>query len=359
MSNSNYFPALDGLRGILALGVITAHCNIAWFPGAPIMMELFFVVSGFLITSILLREVEKTGTVSLLKFWKRRLLRLSPALVVAVSTTFVVSFFIVDDMWPILADGLSSILYYSNWTKLYDYHYPTIFGQTWSLSIEEQFYLIWPTLLTLVLFFRLRTYQIVFLLLLLAVVTTLWRHYLISQEVPWSRVYYALETRMDAFVMGAILAMSFGVVRHWSHNTWWHYFLYACSLALIVLFIIGRPFEITYFIWQQSMAIVLSAAAILLLTSPRGSLLKRLCSSRVMVYLGERCYGLYLWHWPIIWLLLTETDVSKVTIVLITFPLTILLSALSYTYIEMPFLSKKPATLRARKKSASVPVKPA
>lgn len=337
-----YFPALDGLRGLMAMGVVVAHVNLAWFPGAPIMMDIFFVISGFLITSILLREMEKTGAVALRRFWGRRLLRLYPALLVVVLSSLFVAWWCIDDFMPIAKDAAASIFYYSNWTKIYDYVYPSMFGHTWSLSVEEQFYLLWPVLFSLALAARLRLAHMLALLAVLAGAAMLWRYYLISQGVPWSRLYYALETRMDAFLVGGMLALSFGVLREHAARWVWHAFLSLCALALLLLVVLGRPREIAYFFWQQSLALLLSAAVILLLTSSRDSHLKRFFCSRWCVFLGERCYSLYLWHWPIIWLLLVKADVSKIVMLFIAVPLTLLLSSLTYAFVEAPFLSRRP-----------------
>lgn len=221
--------------------------------------------------------------------------------------------------------------------KIYDYVYPSMFGRTWSLSVEEQLYILWPVVFSCALAVRLRP---IYMLALLAGGAMLWRYYLISQEVPWSRLYYALETRIDAFSVGGILALDFGALRERVASWEWHIFLYLCALALLLLVVLGRPSEITYFFWQQSLALLFSAAVILLLTSSRDSFLKRFFCSRWCVFLGERCYSLYLWHWPIIWLLLVEVEVSKITILLIVIPSNLLLSSLTYVFVEVPFLSR-------------------
>lgn len=348
---NNYYPALDGLRGIMAMGVIIAHVNLAWFPGAPIMMDIFFVISGFLITSIILRGVEKTGRVDLFGFWTRRLLRLYPALVTVVIFSLIVAWWVVDDFWPVVKDAISSVLYYSNWTKIYNYVYPGMYGHTWSLSVEEQFYIIWPVLFSLFLLARLRLAHILLLLSFVALTAMLWRYYLIGQDAPWSRLYYALETRMDAFVAGGALALSFGVLHKYTTAWIWHFFLYLCALALLVVVILGRPREIEYFLWQQSLALVLSISVILLLTSRRDSIFKKFFCMRWCVFLGERCYSLYLWHWPIIWLLLVETELEKTTILLIVVPLTVLLSTLTYSFVEAPFLSRGSLMHRSQEKA--------
>lgn len=341
VESGRHFPALDGLRGLMAMGVIVAHVNLAWFPGAPIMMDVFFVISGFLITLILLRSLEKTGSIKILDFSKRRLLRLYPALLVVVSISLSVAWWCVDDFMPVANDALATVFYYSNWTKIYNYVYPGMFGHTWSLSVEEQFYLLWPILFAAILGGgRLGYSHLLALLVLLASTAMLWRYYLIGQGVPWSRLYYALETRMDAFVVGGILALGFKGLHKRVEYWGWHYFLCLCALALLLLVVVGRPREISYFFWQQSLALLLSAAVILLLTSSRESFIKQFFCSRWCVFLGERCYSLYLWHWPIIWLLLVETDATKIIILLVVLPLTLLLSSLTYTFIEAPFLSR-------------------
>lgn len=305
------------------------------------MMDVFFVISGFLITLILHRNLQRTGTLQLAKFWKRRVLRLYPALLVVVGTSVLWAAFFVDDMSPIFRDAGETLLYVSNWSKLYNYYYPSIFGHTWSLSIEEQFYLLWPLLLLVVL--RLGLYwRGILVLALMALSVIAWRVFLVVDAAPWSRLYYALETRMDAFVVGGLLAFGWQAWSFkWARHTWVHFAMYGGAIALLGMVILGRPREINYFIWQQSLVLLLSAATILLLASPRVSLLQQFLASKPCVALGVRCYSVYLWHWPIIWLLLGSAELDKITLLLIVVPLTLLLSALTYRYIEAPMLSKR------------------
>ena len=344
-----YFPALDGLRGAMAIAVIIVHVNRDWFPGAPIVMDVFFVISGFLISMIIQKEIQKTGTLSILRFWQRRLTRLYPALLVVVACSLLMASLLIKDMSPVLYDALSSIFYYSNWTKIYNYVYPGMFGHTWSLSVEEQFYLLWPVFFVLTLQLNLRKIHTTIILLLIACVSILWRIHLIDQGVPWSRVYYALETRMDAFVAGGVLALHFDWLRARANALKWHALLNLCALALAILFITGRPFDINYFLWQQPLAIILSMAAILLLTSSRENFLKRFFSGKLCVFLGVRCYSFYLWHWPIIWLLLMTTELPKLTMLMIAFTSTLLLSSLTYKFVEAPFLSHRTSTSKDEK----------
>lgn len=336
-----YFPALDGARGWSAIGVLVAHVNLAWFPGAMILMDLFFVISGFLITSILWRSVRKRKRVSLARFWRRRLMRLYPALLLVVVSCTLMACVLVEDPVPSLQDALATLLYYSNWTKLEGSIYPTLFGQTWSLGIEEQFYLLWPLIFLAALKLRLSVPQTVTLLVALALTCMAWRYYLIAGGASWSRLYYALDTRMDAFAIGGILAVIYPYLRDWSLGAVAHVLLTLGVLTFGVLLYVGTPREVEYFYWQQSAAVVLSAVMVILLVSPRIGFVQRVFSSKLSIFLGQRCYSIYLWHWPIIWLLLVNTDFRDGSLLMVVLPLVLLLSSLTYAWVELPFMSRR------------------
>lgn len=354
-----YYPALDGVRGWMAFGVLLAHVHLPWFPGAMMLMELFFVISGFLITSIVWRNAARYGRVNLVDFWKRRLMRLYPVLIVVVVVFTGVVLLVVEDPTPSLKDAAATLLYVSNFTKLYDYHFPTLFGQTWSLAIEEQFYLLWPLLFWCLLKFRLNASGIARCLILIAIACTLWKIHLISSGAPWSRLYYAPDTRMDAFVAGGLLALYYPYLREWCQRPLPHALLVMGSCAYLVLLAFGTPREMAYFHWQQSTAVILCSMLTLLLVSPRKSAFKWLFSTRASVFFGQRCYSIYLWHWPVIWILLVTLNPDRLVLLAITLPVVLALSCLSYSYVEMPFLairnsssSPKPAS-----KNAVIPVK--
>ena len=357
-----YYPALDGVRGWMAFGVLVAHVHLPWFPGAMMLMELFFVVSGFLITSIIWRNVTKHGRVNLVEFWKRRLLRLYPVLIVVVVVFTGIALLVVEDPGPSLKDAAATLFYVSNFTKLYDYHFPTLFGQTWSLAIEEQFYLLWPVLFWCLLRFRLNTFSVAGFLILIAAACTLWKIYLINSGAPWSRLYYAPDTRMDAFVAGGLLALFYPHLQQWCQRPLSHALLVLGSCAYLVLLAFGTPHEMAYFHWQQSTAIVLCSMLTLLLVSPRNSAFKSLFSTRASVFFGQRCYSIYLWHWPVIWMLLVTLNPDRLVLLAITLPLVLALSCLSYSYVEIPFQAIRNSSARpepaAKDATVPTPVKP-
>ena len=325
----------------MALGVVIAHVNLAWFPGAMIMMESFFVISGFLITTIIWRGAEKASDFNLANFWKRRLLRLYPVLILVIFCSYVASLLVLDDVRPVLSDGLATLLYYSNWTKLYHYHYPTIFGQSWSLSVEEQFYIIWPVLFYFSFKLDLGLKRTVLLLSSIGMACMIWKYYLIAQGVPWSRLYYALDTRMDAFVFGGILAMVYPKVIRLCLSDVGRVVLNASVVSYVILLAVSTPREMSYFYWQQSISLLISALLVLLLVIPSKGVAQRVFSSDISVFLGQRCYSIYLWHWPLIWLLTIEFKLSKLELLLVVIPAVLILSSLSYKFIELPFMSRR------------------
>ncbi|MEO4048041.1 acyltransferase [Pseudomonas sp. CAU 1711] len=337
-----YFPALDGLRGLMALGVIFAHVKLSWFPGAQIMMDIFFVISGFLITLILLRNIERTGQLQLFKFFSRRVRRLYPALMLVIVVYLIAAVFLVHDLAPVWEDAVRTLLYYSNWTKLNAHVYPTYFEHTWSLSIEEQFYLLWPALLLVVLKLRLSRVKVLLLFAGFMVVAVAWRNFLINEGVEWSRVYYGLDTRMDAFFMGGILALAWDAWGEgWHRSPVFLRLMQASALVLCALVLFCKPREIYYFVWQQSLVLLLSSATILVLIAPTKNRLKSFLSCRPIQGIGLMCYGIYLWHWPLLWLLVVKFNFSPIINLAIVMPSTLLLAYLTYRYVELPILSRR------------------
>ena len=252
-------------------------------------------------------------------------------------------------MTPLLKDAAVTLLYVSNFTKLENYVYPHFFGHTWSLSIEEQFYLLWPIMLVLMLKFEALWKLRVPIFLALIVASIAWRLHLVDSGVPWSRLYYGSETRIDAFVVGGLLAFYWDdLIALSNRQSWFLFVLRASAFALFVIVLVWDPKVVYYFKWQQPVVLFLSCLVIVLLTRDENALLQKLFSHKVPAALGVRCYGIYLWHWPLIWLLLVHTDIEAPALFAITMPATLILSWLTYKYVEMPILMRRPGNTPAK-----------
>src|SRR5215470_7724441 len=208
-----YRPGLDGLRALAVIGVFVYHSRIDWLPGGFLGVDLFFVLSGYLITSLLLVEWEARNRIDLRRFWLRRARRLLPALVVVVLGALVLSaIFARGDLAHTRSDTVSSLLYYTNWHLILANHSyfvlhgnPSLLQHLWSLAVEEQFYLIWPLLLVpgLVLLGRKRLPMLV-IAGIAASAALMWTLY--NPYGDPSRVYFGTDTRA-LLLMGILLAL--------------------------------------------------------------------------------------------------------------------------------------------------------
>lgn len=343
MKKSSHFPAIDGLRGVFALAVLTAHVNINWLPHTHILMDIFFTISAFLITLALIKNIEKSGKISLLTFTKRRLLRLYPALIFCVVSYTIVAYFFVENFRFIIDDAFLTLIYASNFSKLSNYIYPHFFGHTWSLAIEEHFYIIWPSLLTLLLIRKKVWKNAAKILLLIMLISITWRIYLAESGAEWSRLYYASDTRIDAFIIGGLLAFlqpkidSLYQTKPFFKNT-----LIALGFCILLPLYFWDPKIKYYFIWQQPVILFLSCTLIFVITRNDKNIIEKILKSKILQWIGVRCYGIYLWHWPIIWIFISQTEISKPLLLMIVLPFSLFMAWFSYKYIEEPILRRRP-----------------
>ena len=338
-----HYSAIDSVRGLSALAVLIAHVNHNWMPHAQILMDTFFTISAFLITSTLIENIKKNGNISLLTFTKRRLLRLYPALIFCVTTYVTIAYFIVEDFKFIINDAFFTLIYLSNLNKLTDYIYPDFFTHTWSLSIEEQFYLIWPSLLTILLINKsIWEYKIPILILILFTSIT-WRFHLVNDGAELSRLYYGSDTRIDAFIAGGLLAFMQERLNILYKNKYHFKVILAFLVILLAIALYyWNPKVVTYFKWQQPIILFLSCALIFITTRNDNNIFEKIFSPKIFQWLGVRCYGIYLWHWPLIWLFAFTTEIYKPLLLLIVLPFSLFMAWFSYKYIEEPILRRRP-----------------
>jgi len=300
-----YRPALDGLRGISILAVLGFHAGIAWLGGGFLGVDIFFVLSGFLITALLCEEWERHGSISLKGFYIRRLRRLVPALV-AMLVLYTIAMLILhrggDLLYP-LRSVLLVLLYVANWAMMADpasiqYH----LGHAWSLSIEEQFYLIWPLLL-LWLFRKGISRRDIVLTVIVGLVASACVHLVLWREgASFSRVYYGLDTRAFSLLAGCLVGLmtAWGMLPASPRARRWFGRGAALSVAALAVLTVISVFGTIYPAGSIYLAASAAAAVIViaLMLSPSGRL-ARLLGWPPLVWIGRLSYSLYLWHFPI------------------------------------------------------------
>lgn len=340
MSNINYRPEIDGLRAISVIGVLLYHAGLG-FPGGYIGVDVFFVISGFLITSIIAKDLDR-GTFSFTEFWTRRIRRIMPAVSCLVAVVLIAGFLILDPtsfkdlaesafatstMWSNFFFLNASDGYFHTDTELM----PLL--HTWSLAVEEQFYLFLPVLLFLLFkYIRRRAFLLLFLIAAasfgLSVVIT---------HTDQSQSFYLLHTRTWELLAGALLALSkhaINLKRPVSE------LLSAVGLALVFIpmFMLNSN---SSFPGLNALAPVAGAVAFIAGAHNHKTIASRVTSSRPMVFIGLISYSLYLWHWPLFAFsrhILVNPDGLALKLALLAASL--VLATLSWRFVETPFRGK-------------------
>ena len=356
----SYRPALDGLRTIAVYLVLVFHSGLPWAEGGFIGVDVFFVLSGFLVSNVILSEVDKTGTLRIGQFYARRVRRLLPAALVVIVATSVVFLLIssVSRRIPMVGDAQSALLYVANWRFMSassDYFAggtgESPFLHFWSLAVEEQFYLLFPLLLLALLkLSRRRSW------LLLTGVSTLLVLSVGSQlywaQVDTSHAYYGTDARLYQLLAGAVLALVLRDVRL-------HFTARLGRLATVaglggLLLLASGLLDLTPSVRGIGAAVVSTSLIAGVMIGSDG-LVTRALSRPVPVFLGRISYGTYLWHWPVILVLEKVLAVGPGVIAAITMAVATGLAAVSYEVLEMP-IRKSVMLQRLRWKTAVVGV---
>ena len=332
----SYRPDIDGLRAIAVLAVLIHHLQGSWLPGGFVGVDIFFVISGYLITSLLYKDISN-GQFSLRQFYKRRINRIAPALFCVIFVSSVAAAFLLSptDLIRMAWSAVTAFVGFSNvyiWTEYGNYfsaganEAPLL--HTWSLGVEEQFYMIWPLLLYFgIKLTRRWTLPVLALLTLGAILLS---DYATARYASAS--YYLLPTRFFELMMGAWLAIA--TPRLALSQAWLRHALRLLGLLMIgySLFFIDKftPFPGLF-------AVIPCAGTLLLIWAGINDSQPPLLASRPLVGLGLISYSLYLWHWPLIaycnYLYLPTTGINAVLIVIVA----LLLSWLTWRYVETPF----------------------
>jgi peptidoglycan/LPS O-acetylase OafA/YrhL len=352
-------PGLDGLRGIAVLAVIIYHADVSMLVGGFLGVDVFFVLSGFLITALLIDELTHTNTVDRARFYMRRIRRLMPALFLVLFFSVLVSgLFVLDAAYHVRRDLPWAVTFVLNWSYLFfeqsyfvNISRPPLLQHLWSLSVEEQFYVIWPILLIALYKVKIGNIaprvKIFVASIVLALASTAWMIYLsVSNGFPIpndpSRVYFGTDTHAMGLLIGCAAAALWRPDRLNERLTPDR----ATAMnGLGVLSIAGLAYfflyvsELNEFLYRGGFLVLSILTAILVVVAAHPGLKfgSRL-GNPVLKWFGDRSYGIYLWHWPIFVLMRSGIDiqwpepvafVAKIAIVLV-------IADLSFRFVEMP-----------------------
>lgn len=351
-----HIVALDGLRGV-AVGAVLLFHSEGLLRGGFLGVDLFFVLSGYLITSLLIAEHETRGRLDLLAFWGRRLRRLLPAMLALVLYAAIYARFVAlpSELASLRADMLSTLGYVSNWRAIFAkrsywdlFLAPSPLEHTWSLSIEEQFYVVWPLVAYFVFRFARNPKKALFVVASLCAVASNLSLFARYDADHASRVYLATDTRAGAIALGAMLAclspMGEAKAKANKALTGLSFVAFAGILGGFVVASGEEPllYRGGFLAFELATLVLLEACV----RSPEGPAAKVL-SLRPLGFLGEVSYGLYLWHWPIFGLLTSErTHLPPWLVLVLRLVASLMAAALSYRFLEMPIRRRQLVTQR-------------
>jgi peptidoglycan/LPS O-acetylase OafA/YrhL len=364
---------IDGLRALAVFAVMLFHADYAWGRGGYLGVDVFFVVSGFLITRILLQQLERDGAISFVHFFERRARRILPAMLAVVGGTAIACQFLRPDALPALrSDAFASMLLMANWHFVINgidyfekFEGHQMLQHLWSLAVEEQFYLFWP-LAVLAVAARWGRFALGLFAGGLALASAVWMGWFarslgFPESMAMDRVYLGTDTHSVGLLVGAVLACS--QVRI---STFARKLKPGTSDAIAALFALASLAGIVGLVTSVGenhsllypfafVATSLCAAGLIM-----GCLLSPGCGAALDVgplkWIGERSYGVYLWHWPVFALTRPglDLDLSQDQTFMLRFLITLALSATSYHVIEAPILSRSEAPAKRRPRLAWV-----
>ena len=345
-----YMPGVDGLRALAVAAVVIYHLGAGWLPGGFLGVDVFFVISGYLITSLLLAEHRRTGHIELRRFWMRRARRLLPALFVMIVVVLAVMVLVhPGEVARLRGAVLASFGYVANWYFAFahvsyfeQFGRPSIFQHLWSLAVEEQFYIVWPPVIALGLVLLGRRWLLAGVGVLIAG-STLLAWLLWEPFTDPSRIYYGTDTRAVGLLAGVALAFvlpptRLGAVKSPGARNLLDLVGIAALGGLIVLMLtLG---DLDRGLYQGGFLLLgITTAVLIAVVAHPSSRLGKAFGVSAIVWIGVRSYGIYLWHWPVIMLTRGNQDVpfDGPALVAMQIALTVGVAALSYHYIETPF----------------------
>ncbi|MBT5864392.1 MAG: acyltransferase family protein [Ilumatobacter sp.] len=347
-----YSAALDGLRAVAVIAVVGYHLGITWMRGGFLGVDLFFVISGFLITRLLLGEHEQTGRIAVGDFWIRRFRRLVPTLIIVVAASVVATrLWGIPQQWESMrGDAVASLGYVANWRFILNdvSYFETLLGPSplrhiWSLSIEEQWYVIWPLVMAAMAPWAARQHRFGTTsagLIVAALMSALWMAVLYDPS-DLSRVYYGTDTRAQQLLIGAALGwLTLAAPARFTAASLYRYrSAFALTLLGFVVATVVVNDEAPWLYRGGLLALSIGAAALVAAASlpgsdgPLGWL-----AVRPLVAIGRRSYSLYLWHWPVIVFVGPPMglELPTVSLAVLQIGVSVVLTEATYRWIETP-----------------------
>lgn len=346
----NRLEALDGLRGLFLMLLVIGHLGLYRLAGAWILLTAFFFISGYLITTILLRQYQYSGSISIMKFYRGRARRLLPGLVLVVLAvvTWAVFFANADDRRLLKGDALATLGFVMNWRLISqgddyfgNFDTASFFRHAWTLGVEEQYYIISPFLVLLLISLRSNRWRVALLGSAILASTAWAAHIGVATIADHARVYYGTDTRIAAILVGVGLAfvLAFG----WRAPRW----LITLGGPISVVIALAMTWLVdarSAFMFERGGLLFFTAVCAvgtIAVMDGRSRVLDWVFTLKPLVWCGVRIYGIYLWHWPIkLWLERYAPMWSTKTVILVGIILTLCVAWLSYKYLEEPVMRR-------------------
>lgn len=333
---SRHIPSVDGLRAAAVMAVLLMHCAPWVFSGGFVGVDLFFVISGYVITRSLLKEQARSGGISIPSFYRRRALRILPPLMVVVMAVLLLGALLGDAWSPSQSrreewiEALLALTSTMNWIRATGYDGLGYLGHAWSLSLEEQFYLLWPLLLLLLL--RTGNQRLIRAILGAAIVLCFaWRTYLAAAGAAPERLYLGLDTRADSLLLGCLLAVTgtAGLPR-WFLRAWP---IPAGIMAYLALF---AAWDQPWLGWGGFTLLALVSTWLVAAAVEAGPALNAVLTLKPVQWIGARSYSLYLWQVPMLGIV-GCFGLAPLHNAAATFASSLVAAAFSYRFVERRF----------------------
>jgi len=337
----------------MTLGIVVAHVSYQTVPGAALYIDFFFAASAYYITSLLLRDIEKRGRIDYRQFYLRRFARLVPPLLLLLAVYLLCNWLFLPPLLPALKRAAIVLSYTSNYWYVFDPKGIEDLGHTWTLSTEEQFYVLWPVIFACLVRRLGVTWRLALAIGAIGGAIWAWRIALVLHGAGPLRLYTALDSRADALMAGCATAVILKLVPHGQFPSldrlWprlaWPLLLY--WVAVTFLFWPATGPSLNYYLFGSILCGAVPGLMLMTaLTRSSGTIAHRIFERPEAIFLGRIFYGIYLWHLPIL-NFMDSYGVGWRYRLLFGLPLSVAFAVLSYAYVERYFLRRRPAASRS------------